>query len=94
MASAAILRSVARSLRLWRPLDRQGCLLARRSVEDLSTTTRLLSSSVPTELDFKRTEILGFVGRVQTFSRALDMEGSAGRGGALLCFYSVSGFKL
>ncbi|CAL4982685.1 unnamed protein product [Urochloa decumbens] len=47
--AAAILRSTARSLRLRLPLDQQWCLLARRSVEGLSPTTRLLSSSVPTE---------------------------------------------
>jgi len=50
MASAAILRSAARSLRLRQTLELPGCLLARRAiVEDLSPGTRLLSSSVPTE---------------------------------------------
>ncbi|CAL4985999.1 unnamed protein product [Urochloa decumbens] len=32
-SSAAILRSAARSLRLRQPLDQQGCLLPRRSIE-------------------------------------------------------------
>ena len=51
MASAAILRSATRSLRLRQPLEQPGCLLARRAiVEDLSPSTRLLSSSVPTEV--------------------------------------------
>ncbi|KAG2564093.1 uncharacterized protein LOC120645247 isoform X1 [Panicum virgatum] len=50
MASAAILRSAARSLRLLQPLEQSGCLLGRRAiVGDLSPSTRLLSSSVPTE---------------------------------------------
>ncbi|CAL4985998.1 unnamed protein product [Urochloa decumbens] len=48
-SSAAILRSAARSLRLRQPLDQQGCLLPRRSIEVLSPTARFLSSSVPTE---------------------------------------------
>ena len=51
MASAAILRSAARSLRLLQPLEQSGCLLGRRAiVGDLSPSTRLLSSSVPTEV--------------------------------------------
>jgi len=51
MASAAILRSAARSLRLRQPLEQPGFLLVRRDVvEDLSPSTRLLSSSVPTEV--------------------------------------------
>ena len=37
-------------LRLRWPLDQQGCLLVRRSVEGLGPTTHLLSSSVPTEV--------------------------------------------
>ncbi|CAL4895609.1 unnamed protein product [Urochloa decumbens] len=49
MASATILRSAARSLRLRQPLEQQGRLLARRAIEDLRSSTRLLSSSVPTE---------------------------------------------
>ena len=50
MASAAILRSAARSLRLRQPLEQPGCLLAGRAIVDLSISTRHLSSSVPTEV--------------------------------------------
>ena len=56
MASAAILHSTAQ---LRRPLDRQGCLLARCSVVGLVPTTRLLSNSIPTEVIDRSPPLLG-----------------------------------
>ncbi|WVZ49715.1 hypothetical protein U9M48_001047 [Paspalum notatum var. saurae] len=69
MASAAILRSAARSLRLLQPLEQQRCLLARR----------FSSSSTPSEgLDVNR--VLGIVNGqvhqediVQRILRKIDM---------------------